>query len=110
MSKQNPVIYGTTNAACFTATENNSSERQVMGSQQVVVGVEKTSFRSFLMLGKASAVKSDTKDPGTGYSRTVSVGAIEMAGDKEMSDSMWRGIGMAAGVAARAAAGLPPTP
>ena len=50
--------------------------------RQTASGPEVTSFRTFLMLGKASQIKAVTQD-GT-YKRSVGVGSIEGQGDTEM--------------------------
>jgi hypothetical protein len=68
---------------------------------QQLVGTEETSFRSFLMMGKASKLRSATKD-GT-YSRTISVGELQGNGDAELMQRLIEGIGTAAGVAAKTA-------
>lgn len=48
---------------------------------------ESVSFNSFLMMGKASAIKSITKDVN-GYSRSVSVGSLEGTGDTASIDAL----------------------
>jgi hypothetical protein len=68
---------------------------------QQEIGIEPTSFRSFFMLGKASKLRSATKD-GV-YSRTISVGELQGQGDAETLQKLFEGIGTAAGVAAKTA-------
>lgn len=62
-------------------------------------GVEITSFRSFLMMGKANKIRTAVKD--SGYSRTVNVGALEGQGDSGMVTASGEALGEMIGTAAR---------
>lgn len=62
-------------------------------------GIEVTSFRSFLMMGRANKVRTVVKD--TDYSRTVSVGGIEGQGDSGMVTASGAAMGEAIGTAAQ---------
>jgi hypothetical protein len=55
--------------------------------QMVDGSTETTAFSSFLMAGKAAAIKSKTVD-ANGYSRAVSVGSLEGQGDAASIDAL----------------------
>jgi hypothetical protein len=63
------------------------------------IGPETTSFRTFLMIGRANKIKTALKDAG--YSRTVSVGALEGQGDSGMVTASGEALGEMIGTAAR---------
>lgn len=64
-------------------------------------GIEKTVVTSFLYMGKASKVKTTTKD-GT-YSRSVSIGSVEGQGDVEMLNALIQAGATAAATGAKTA-------
>lgn len=68
-------------------------------SRMTPIGPEVTTFRTFLMIGRANKIKTSVKD--TNYSRSVSVGAMEGQGDSGMVTASGEALGEMIGTAAR---------
>lgn len=83
----------------FLATLIASGCTTYRHERPTATGIEITSFRSFLMVGKANKVRSVVKDEG--YSRTVNVGALEGQGDSGMVTASGEALGEMIGTAAR---------